>query len=152
MGVHVRILPELTLMLAEFSGHVSDAEFRVKYDAAYADPVYRPGFFELALIRNDAVLDFPVDCLRYVANLAVEFHKGHETKTAIVVSNPVQVSIPKLYSAVTDIIAGVEHARVFDDPTTAIAWLGLPLEQLSEKFPPGYLKLSYAALETEENA
>ena len=145
------MLPELELMVTDFSGHVSDAEFRARFSEFYADPIYRPGFNGFSIVRDEAVLDFSIDCLNFIAGLTREYHGAQGTRTAIVVSNPLQGPIPKLYSAVTEIADEVEDARVFADPAGAAQWLNVPLDRLADRFPPGFLEPSYNAPDAENS-
>jgi hypothetical protein len=112
--------PQRELVICRAWGSLSDDELRAHYKRLMADPNFRPGYRQIADLRE--VTDFTVDSrtIEEVARMQV-FEPG--TRRAFIAPTGVAYGLARMFS--THSAASGQDLRVFNNAASAEAWLAV---------------------------
>lgn len=123
-----QVLSEHHLLITRWRGLVTDDTLLSGYAKIYADPLWAPGFSELADLRDGDLTGVTSGGLTKLAHGIASLLDGVESKSAVLVSNDLGYGLARMY----DVFAheSAETVQVFRDPEPAFAWLDLPAHLL----------------------
>jgi len=125
MAFAYRIFPSYKLVVTNASGLVDGPEYLAFYQGLVRDPQCRPGFRELADLRQVSGFDVDMATLKQIAALATEIHGTQGMRTAVLINSRINEIISRLYQSIAE-AGAVEDVRQFTSVALALAWLERP--------------------------
>jgi hypothetical protein len=129
-----RIFPKHRLVITCASGLVKGPEYLDFYRGLVRDSQCRPGFRELADLRQATAFDVDVVTLKQIADLGSELHGAEGMRTAVLINSRINEIISRLYQSIAE-AGAVEDVRQFSDVALALEWLdraGFPASMIDE--------------------
>ena len=132
MTIKYRIHEDLALVVTRFLDSVSDDEFVGSYKRLLNDPAMRPGYNELADLRECKNFTITMGGMQQVGRMTETFLLDHPEgmRTAVIAPKSLNFALARMYEMWNDPTS--ESVMVFRDPDEAKKWLGLEPDFLSE--------------------
>ena len=122
MAFAYRVFSNHRLVVTSAAGLVSGPEYLAFYQDLVQDPQCRPGYRELADLRQATAFDVNVVTLKQIAALASEMHGAQGMRTAVLINSRINEIISRLYQSIAE-AGAVEDVRQFSDVAPALEWL-----------------------------
>ena len=130
MPITHRILEQEKLVISHWTGILDDAEILAAYRSLYEDKRWKPGFNEIADLREANIEAITGHGLFRLSKLVDDFVGSvcSEFKTAVIFPKKYHSKPFILYDAFTEKTS--EDVRVFTDLESAYKWLGVDVSIL----------------------
>jgi hypothetical protein len=114
---------ELGVVLSTWMGSVSDDNVVEAYRQLYMDKRWKPGYHEIADMRDVDVSGLTGKGVREVSAMVESYTRGkcERFKTAVIASEDLPFGLARMYEAVSD--ESPESVRVFRDVKAALEWM-----------------------------
>jgi hypothetical protein len=125
MTIKFSIFPDEELMLAKFSGHVSDNELVEEYRKYYESNKGIASFNQLILFDEATELDLEMESFIEVSKMAGEYLKNSERsiKTAFVTEKTLHQILSDTYKSISDAKVPAASRKTFSNIDAALQWL-----------------------------
>jgi hypothetical protein len=129
---------ELDLLVAEWSGHITMADWRTTFERYLADAHYRPGRTELIDLSGVTHLDAGFHAIWGALNSVNAQQPGTtvRTRTLIIAPGDVVFGLGRMYQTLADNADGI-RVEIHRDPADALAALGLAFASVPELLQEG---------------
>ena len=124
MPTEFTVHPNLGVVVSRGSGVFTHADFLDHMVRMSADPQFHPDLNQIVDCRAITKMDLSHDQIKSLAGRSIF---SGRSRRAFVVTSELQYGLTRMFAAYREIKAGQE-VMVFDNPSAALAWLGLPLE------------------------
>ena len=125
MPISFTIYEERGFFLSSYVGVISDSDLLSSYKQLLEDEKFKPGFHELADMRNAQMTGVTSEGLRHLSSM-VESHltgKCKGFKTAVIAPKDFLYGMSRMYEMISD--GTSETVMVFKEPNKAIEWIGI---------------------------
>lgn len=138
MPVTHTIVPELSLVLRIYSGHVTAAELQAAIKATYADPKYREDMAEVDDLLDISFVDIGYQEALEFSRKAQEFHhqRGYQTPHFFVVTQAAAQTSVSMFEVFSEMAGATESMFVLPGYPEVMAVLDAPADSL--KFLPAH--------------
>lgn len=123
MRITFKVIPEKNYFISLWQGDITDSEMLDSYMDFYQSQEWKPGFNELADLREIGISDISSAGLRQLAEYVNSFYREQnitETKTAVISVDPYPDGMAQLYNSLIE--ESPERIAVFNDPSQAELW------------------------------
>jgi hypothetical protein len=113
------------LFISSWLGTISDADLIPAYERLFATEGWKPGFNEIADVREADMAGVTSKGMRQLAMMVESYLRGRceGFKTAVVAHEDLPFGMARIYAALSD--QSPESVRVFRDLKAALEWIGV---------------------------
>ena len=122
MPTEFTIHPNLGVVISRGNGVFTQADFLDHMARMSTDPQFHPDLNHIVDCRAITKMDLSHDQIKGLAGRSIF---STRSRRAFVVASELQYGLTRMFAAYREIKAGQE-VMVFDNPSPALAWLGLP--------------------------
>ena len=125
MTIKFSIFQDEELMVAKFSGHISDVELIEQYRNYYESNEGIANFNQLVLFDEATILDLEMESFIEVSKMAGEYLKNSERsiKTAFVTEKTLHKILSDTYKSISDAKVPAASRKTFTNIEAALLWL-----------------------------
>ncbi len=113
------------MFVSSWEGELSDSDLLAAYKQLLDSEQYKPGFHEIADLRNAQLATVTADGLRELNTMVVDrlTGKSDDFKTAIIAPENLPFGFSRLYEAYSQ--ESPENVTVFREVSKALQWIGV---------------------------
>lgn len=125
MPIFFKVYEEHGLFISSWDGAVSDCDLLPSYKQLFENEKYRPGFHEIADLRQAQMTTVTGEGLRQLNSMVAQYLAGkcEGFKTAVIAPRDLPFALARQYEAYSS--ESPESVMVFREVSEALKWIGV---------------------------
>ena len=126
MSISFTVFAEDGFFVSSWVGRVTDSDLLSSYKQLLESEEFRPGFHEIADVRNAQMPSVTSGGLRQLVSMVETYLAGKcdGFKTAVIAPETLPFGLARQYAVFSD--KSPENVMVFKEPKEALKWIGAP--------------------------
>jgi len=130
MAIDFKIFEDFNLVVSRWDGAIKTDDVFPSYQKLFENEKWRPGFNEIADLRNAGMHEFKSDGLQQLNKNISNYYEGIAINVAIIAPNDLPFGIARIYEAYA--YDSSECVKVFRKVNDALNWIGMKDEEIIE--------------------